>query len=277
MTTLHWSIPAKSFVIGEYVALAGETAILMSHTPGFKFSLTEEPGLIGIHPDSPAGLLWHESNDLSNQGGRWDDPYQGLGGLGASSAQFIGVYRARMALSHRELERESLLESYCNITQPKTGVAPSGYDVLAQLQQGFVHINRKKGAYESFSWPFKDLATLFIHTQKKLATHLHLQSLSTRLDVAELLRLAKSALVGCEQGDSQRFIDMINAYHLALNQRGWVAPHTLSAIEEIRSLCPVLAAKGCGAMGADVILLVIERSAESNIAKTIRESGWMII
>ena len=54
MNEWHWTIPAKTFLMGEYAALAGESALLLTTTPHFELSLTDNPGLHGIHPDSPA-------------------------------------------------------------------------------------------------------------------------------------------------------------------------------------------------------------------------------
>ena len=257
MNELHWTIPAKTFLIGEYAALAGESAILLTTTPHFELSLTDNPGLHGIHPDSPAGIWWRQCDALSNFGVHWQDPYQGLGGMGASSAQFIGVYKASLALTGQSLNPEQLLADYRSITHAETGISPSGYDVLAQLQQGCVYINRENHVYESYPWPFQDLGYILVHTQHKLATHQHLQTLPPLSTIEDLVALVASAKIACNHQDSQRFIDAINAYHLALCERSWVAPHALALIARLQKFPDILAVKGCGALGADVLLVLV--------------------
>lgn len=260
MNARHWTIPAKTFLIGEYAALAEQSAILLTTAPHFEFRLTEEPGLHGIHPNSPAGIWWRQCEALSAFGTHWQDPYHGLGGMGASSAQFIGVYQAFLALTDQSLDPEQLLADYRNITRTETGISPSGYDVLAQLQQGCVYINRQTQAYDPYPWPFQDLGYILVHTQHKLATHQHLQSLASLNAVDDLVALVTSAKIACDHQDSQRFIDVVNAYHRALHQRNWVAPHTLALIAQLQDLPGILAVKGCGALGADVLLLLVDPS-----------------
>jgi len=65
----------------------------------------------GIHPESPAGLWWLRQR-FADQGLRWLDPYQGKGGLGASSAQFVAAYLAGCHLDKIEPECKRLLDAY---------------------------------------------------------------------------------------------------------------------------------------------------------------------
>lgn len=62
---MKWRIPTKTFLLGEYAALADLGAILLTTPPCFELTLTETPGLDGIHPDSPAGRWWQEAG-ISN-------------------------------------------------------------------------------------------------------------------------------------------------------------------------------------------------------------------
>ena len=78
---MNWKIPAKTFFLGEYAAVAQEPAILLTTTPSFMLTLKEEPGLEGIHKNAPAGLFWQDKN--MRHGLKFHDPYQTAGGLGA--------------------------------------------------------------------------------------------------------------------------------------------------------------------------------------------------
>nr|WP_256594408.1 hypothetical protein [Legionella pneumophila] len=61
---MKWQIPAKTFLLGEYAAIAGEPAILLTTSPCFTLTLTENAKLEGIHPESPAGLWWQKINAI---------------------------------------------------------------------------------------------------------------------------------------------------------------------------------------------------------------------
>ena len=58
---MNWCIPAKTFLLGEYVAIVGGAAIILTTTPGFEVRLVDTGDVTGIHPSSPAGLFWEAS------------------------------------------------------------------------------------------------------------------------------------------------------------------------------------------------------------------------
>lgn len=273
----RWSIPAKTFLLGEYAALAEQGAILLTTEPCFELSLVEEPGLHGIHPASPAGRFWAQSPVLSPWGIQWFDPYAGMGGFGASSAQFVGLYRAATTLMAQSVDPEQLLAIYNTHTHTSHGLSPSGYDVLAQLQWGCVYIHRQQGVYQSYSWPFTDIRPILVHTRHKITTHQHLSSLHTIPNLHELCIWVASAKTAMDQNDAQRFIESIRAYHHALQQQQWVALHTLRLIDTLYALPGVHAIKGCGAMGADVVLLIVETAQYAYCIEQLRAMDYYVI
>ena len=62
-------------------------------------------------------------------------------------------------------------------------------------------------------------------------------------------------------------IEAVNGYHERLLRMDLVASHSLEQIEALKTQADVLAIKGCGAMGADVLLLLVPmtRLAECRI------------
>ena len=80
-----------------------------------------------------------------------------------------------------------------------------------------------------------------------------------------------------EQTNSASFITAINAYHAELSNMQLVADHTLQAIAEFKELPDILAVKGCGAMGSDIILLVVPAKKQDNITQTISSKGWNVL
>lgn len=300
---MKWTIPAKTFLLGEYVALMGGPAIILTTSPHFELSLLDQPGLEGIHPKSPAGIWWQQSNYSKQYGLHWHDPYQQRGGLGASSAQFVGAYLAHLHLQQKPLEEKTLLDAYLQCAWQGEGTPPSGYDVLAQSLnfksavkldlncaeyrtptnsgffklQGCAHIHQQKNIYQISSWPFQEIAFILLHTGKKLATHHHLQSLDLPNQIKPLESIVENARKAFESGNSMDLVDAINAYQQKLEQLNLVAEHSLKQLEILKQHSDVLAAKGCGAMGADILLLLVPMKKELTVRDYLSKQGLVYI
>jgi mevalonate kinase len=258
---MKWSIPAKTFLLGEYAALDHQSALVITTTPCFELSLNTEDSLVGIDPQSPAGLLWLEQKH-PQCGLSWYDPYQGCGGLGASSAQFIGAYLAHCFLNQQNARADELLAHYYQYAWSGIGLKPSGYDVIAQTQYGCVYINQQKKIKKSQPWPFSDISLFLVHTGQKLPTHHYLQTNSLPKHINHLSSIVDQAHGAFTNNDSLTFIQSINNYHQALNKLCLVAPHSLALIQELTLWPELLAIKGCGALGADVLLLLVSKESE---------------
>jgi mevalonate kinase len=207
----------------------------------------------------------------------WYDPYHGRGGLGASSAQFLSLYRARQIMLNLPESAADLLEQYWCFAWSGKGFRPSGYDVLAQSSGRCVVIEGGGVPTKSVAWPFPTLGFLLLHTGQKLATHTHLQTLSDISAMKALVSLAAQACVAFETYDSALFIEKVNAYHAHLLHLGLVAPYTEHCINALIEREDVLAAKGCGAMGADVLLILTPISRLDRLQHALRAQGWEIL
>ena len=274
MTT--WSIPAKTFLVGEYAAIVGSPAILLTTAPCFQIALSDKPGLHGIHSESPAGHLWERCGPMG-VGLEWHDPYQGCGGMGASSAQFLGAYLACMHVQKKMANQEDMLAAYMQHAWNGDGLRPSGYDVLAQSQQGCVYIDRQKSISHVFSWPFRDIAFVLLHTGKKLATHHHLKKMALPSQMSSLAIIVERARNAFLSMDSQGLIDCVNDYHWQLAQMDLVAEHSVDPIASFRARPDVLAVKGCGALGADVLLLLVPAKNQEALSHQLSTKGWTIL
>jgi mevalonate kinase len=273
---MKWQIPAKTFFLGEYAAITGAPAIILTTNPCFELTLTDDATLSGIHPDSPAGIYWETFAD-SGHGLSWYDPYDGCGGLGASSAQFLGVYLAGQYLRQQPIVRDTLLYHYWQCAWSGHGIRPSGYDVLAQSSQQCVYIHHQQAICQSYHWPFDELGFILLHTGNKLATHQHLQTLNLTMSLASLITIVESAQQAFESADSQRVIDAVNSYHEALEQMGLVASHGLQWINRLRNHADVLAIKGCGAMGSDVLLLLLPAARMLTYCHELAAQGLLVL
>ncbi|KTD56622.1 hypothetical protein Lsan_2782 [Legionella santicrucis] len=252
---MKWLIPAKTFLLGEYAALAGASAILLTTSPCFELILTSESNKPSeIHPKSPAGIWWQQQH--LDQGLIWNDPYAKRGGLGASSAQFLASYLASCFLKKKKPNLDDMLNAYYKVSWVGTGLKPSGYDVIAQAQDGCVYVNQQKKMIQSYGWPFQELSFFLIHTGVKLATHHHLQTTALPDQIDHLSALVDEAKLAFEQIDSTKLIATINNYHKKLVDLNLVAEHSLNLINRLKEYAEILAIKGCGALGSDVILIV---------------------
>lgn len=272
---MKWYFPAKTFLLGEYVAVAGGPALLVTTAPLFELHQTDEPGLHGIHPESPAGRWWLQHSKHAT-GLQWHDPYQGCGGMGASSAQFLGVYLATNT-GEKHIDISNLLDAYLRFAWQGNGLRPSGYDVIAQSMHDCVYINNQQKLYQSSPWPFDDLVFILIHTGQKLATHEHLQTMALPSVIDQLITVVESAKAAFELADRGSFINAVNAYYQQLLSVNLVAKHTQALIEQLSEYPEILGMKGCGAMGSDVILLLLHKEKLASVSKNLADVGCKII
>ncbi|MBA2711014.1 MAG: hypothetical protein H0U57_10515 [Tatlockia sp.] len=273
---MNWQIPAKTFLLGEYAAVAGASAIILTTSPCFELDYSNDDKLHGIHPDSPAGQWWAQHR-ISFRGLIWNDPYNGIGGLGASSAQFLGTYLASCKLLDVEPNQKTLLDSYYQCSWRGDGLKPSGYDLLAQSQNLCVYINQNQQIMKSFDWPFEDISFLLLHSGQKLATHYHLQNTRLPGSINELSETVELAYQAFEQIDSQTLIEAVTSYEQQLSDLGLIAPHSKEHIRIFNAQPDVLAAKGCGALGADVLLLLVPANYLETKVKNLTEEGWTVL
>ncbi|WP_133139302.1 hypothetical protein [Legionella genomosp. 1] len=273
---MKWSIPAKTFLIGEYAAVIGKSAIVLTTAPCFELRINSTEEIQGIHTESPAGKWWSRQKQ-AEAGLSWFDPYQGQGGLGASSAQFLGAYLASCYLQNISPTQENLLNAYFECAWNGKGLRPSGYDVLAQSNHHCVYINREQNILNSYTWPFPDIAFLLLHSGKKLATHHHLQDMTLPGAIHLLPSIVEQAKTAFEHKDSKSLTDAINTYHQRLSEMRLVAEHSRQQIMDLKADKSVLAAKGCGALGADVLLIVVAAEQLNEQKIKLANKGWIIL
>ena len=276
------SVPSKTFILGEYIALKGLSTLILTTERYFK--LIAKPGQAyceGIHPESPAGKLIKQDNDFyKNYNIKFIDPYQHMGGFGASSAQFIMIFSLKEYeegnTNLRHINYINLLDQYIKVAWDGKGMQPSGADLIAQLNGGICYFHKLERKSHVFSWPFTDLAYCLIHTANKLATHIHLKELS-RFDENELDVIAQNGLKSLKQSNSNAFIEAIIHYADALKTEGLVAEKTQEILKKLSKNRDILAAKGCGALGADVILVIFSRLKQEEVVSWLKEKKLHVI
>jgi mevalonate kinase len=277
------SCPAKTFLLGEYVALDGGPSLLLSTAP--RFQLQVRPREEGA-PTTPAQRPWHASspagryfatheNDLSGWAFEFRDPFSGKGGLGASSAQFALLYafHHEMWSGGGSFEWASLLRDYRECAWNGEGTPPSGADVVSQLTGGVTWFDGRSLAVERLAWPFGEMGFTLLRTGNKLATHEHLRE-GVPAPHSTLRTIVLEARKAFESGDEMRLIESVNACSLVLRQSGLTATPTTDLLDQMRDHHELFwAAKGCGAMGADIIVALHARSREDDIVRWAKGRG----
>ena len=270
---MQLSAPSKTFLIGEYLAVRGGPSIVLNTFPRFELEVHPADSLVlkGIPTASPAARFIDAQNTESQGNIKFSfefrDPHLGKGGFGASSAQFALCYR----FFYPNCSAQELLQEYRTFAASGRGVLPSGADVMAQsfgcglsLVEGH--------AVSQLDWPFADFGLLLVRTGKKVATHEHLAQLKIG-DVSGWSEGVSKCWQSLRMRNEQQFVECVHDYRLKLESRGWIAETTREILEQISNWPGVLAAKGCGALGADVVMIVAETEKLDSISRQVRTIG----
>ncbi len=136
---------------------------------------------------------------------------------------------------------------------------------------------KKNDIQNVYDWPFSDLGFLLVHTGEKLSTHLYLENLNNLDDVEDLEEQVLKVQHAFSTRNSNLLIEGINGFHQNLQERLLVAPHTLICLEKLSKNPYIVALKGCGAMGADVIFILVTKEKEDLVSSRLKEEGWSIL
>jgi mevalonate kinase len=278
------SVGGKTFIAGEYLALKGGPALINATQPRFQLEVFSEQGESHniFHPQSPAGQFWNLHSDFfSKVHLNFIDPYQ-IGGFGASSAQFAllhSLWQVRDKIfveAERFYDWHLMLQDYRQLAHQGSGYPPSGADVVGACAGGLTWFDRLHGKVQTFAWPFLEIEFFVAHTGNKLATHEHLKSLEN-FETQEFESAMKLVHDGLSQVNFDDFLLGLQNYRTTLMNQGRVAAFTQEKVQELESHSEVLFAKGCGAMGSDVILVLCEKAHAKKVLKQIESLGLNLI
>lgn len=268
------SAPGKIFLAGEYGVLKGGAVVILNTEPRFELQISRGSAEIsGIPIGSPAEkMLGSQKKNWQDWDLKFVDPYSGRGGFGASSAQFLLVYfwlTESAAIQTGLLPQfnvRDLLKAYHKYSWDGQGMPPSGADVVSQYLGGICFWSPLNGNLERLPWQFQDLEFLALPTGFKLATHEHLKDLKD-FNSEQLKNIMLQIEKSMRLGDSQLFLKSMQDWSDILEKNNWVHERTLNLLKEILQDSRVRIAKGCGAMGADVVLLLMDRDDMASVAK----------
>jgi mevalonate kinase len=271
--TYHLSVPSKSFLLGEYVALTGGPALLLSTEPRFELIASKNPNpqqqidYRQIHPESPAGKLIKRDFPFYGQYQlQFSDPYQGIGGFGASSAQFVLLSAFKKLINAESMNDFNLLEEYQQLSWDGKGFSPSDYDLIAQIHGQICFFHKSKKTIKEYAWPFEEIGFGLLHTGNKLATHQHLKTLKN-FDATALTQIVESGIKSIQTANIDNFIEAIKNYASAMQFQGLVAKNTVQMIKELSTHPAILAAKGCGSLASDVIFILFDIQNQTDVVQ----------
>ncbi len=249
-------VPGKIFISGEYAALKGLPALTVAVDPVFEFR-TDLQAMAAFHPDSPAGLV----NPFLR--GHFEDPYKGIGGLGRSTAEFI----AATVESVQVRKPWDLWRAYREVVA-RIQNTPSGVDLLTQATGGYCAIRTRTQSLEKLSWNFQSLDWMALVTGHKVKTHEHL-SQKFELGWQWVEDLNQKITEAFKDANEAEFIHLMKEWRQFLFENQLETQRTTELIELFLEIPGVVAAKGCGAMGSDVIFVLYQKEQKSLLEKTI--------
>jgi len=252
-------IPAKTFLFGEYLALFQGPACIALTQPCFALDHHAR-----LHPQCPAQRLWQAKRGEACDWGL-SDPYAGKGGLGASGAEFLLAYQQ---LYPGDIDIHHLRQTYFDYAP-----SGSGYDVLAQSAEGIVMID---GGLSIRPWSFSSLGFILVHSGIKLKTHEHLNDLHA-LPWQSLIVPVEQGCMAVAEADEDSFLAAVHDFYQRLLALNLVAKHSQYFIQDWCSRWPILAAKGCGAMGADVIALFLFPEHSMQVCQELLAMGFQVL
>lgn len=275
--TIHLSAPSKTFLSGEYAVLCGAPGLVLNTGPRFTFTATEKgAGVVGIPDGSPAALLIHENQALlKNWKLEFRDPHAGRGGFGASSGQLLFVFalvqflRASVREALSGLDLKVLMETFHRLT----GGQASGCDILAQAtgQVSLVIPQAMQAAAQP--WPYPNLNFAILRTGVKIQTHEHLAQLE-RDSLESLNGPAGACAESFGRATVEQFIGALRTYAWQLRSMGLQAPTSLQILEKVEAQPWCQLAKGCGALGADTVLVFFAAQDTSVALEYLRGQSW---
>ena len=164
----------------------------------------------------------------------------------------------------KDCEPKDLWNTYRDLSYE--GVLPSGADTISQWLGGVCIFKQDPFSVKSVTFPFSDLEFSIFRTGKNLKTHLHLRKLDLP-SVEDLKEITYIGLEALKNKQEDLFLKSINEYRHALDHKGLTSDYTLKLLKELSGVKEILALKGCGAMGTDMIIVFYHKESEGLIQK----------
>lgn len=257
------SIPGKVFLLGEYAVLSGAPGLIASVSPRFSLSVAGGAAqATPFHPESPAGRLISEWKvQLDGKNIQFEDPFEGEGGFGGSTAEFALLVNALGVDDAFDAHRE-----YRKLVDRGQKFPPSGADLIAQWKGGTHEVVPGKSTREltrevsAFHWLLFSAGHLH---GRKVPTHEHLAKLESRTadEFTSLTPALDLGLRALETADAIHLGQALTSFADRLADLGFEDAEAHGDRMAVLEVPGVLGAKGCGAMLADTFVVLCESEA----------------
>ncbi len=271
---MTYHIPGKTFLLGEYAALVGGSALGLATRPGFEVSYETDTNkslqqfCSLFTPGSPAAAAYNAHPELQI---RFKDLVK-FGGFGKSTAEYLSVILP--TLNHMS-DFTAIRNEYKKIAR-EAGSAVSGVDLAIQIFGKVLHFDATTQSFASYPWKYTNLEFLLVATGVKVKTHEHLH----QLDLSKLKNfpaVSDRLIQQCLNGDKNDLIEAVNEWHLFLKSNKLVHEHSANLHAALISNKEILAAKPCGALGADVILILCDAEKASHVKNIVSNMGLVTV
>ena len=185
--------------------------------------------------------------------------------------EFVSTYK-----EHCIVHQPGALKESQHRTSGLLGYKPSGADLVAQVCGGLCWYDGMNFSCQNLTWPFPGYEIFIFTTGYKQKTHEHLGNLENK-NLKILIPALLSARASLEQANLKTFCESLNDYYDILGGLGLSDYKVRTGINHLRKQPEVLAAKGCGAMGVDTVLVVARLSDRSRVEKLGGEQGFSLI
>jgi mevalonate kinase len=265
--TLQALIPSKTFLYGEYAVLHGGKSCVIAHKPSFSLEINLDKTSQGnpFHPESPAGQLLAKTQDLCGHQVIWADPHQGSGGFGGSTAEYLGTLLVKLELEKKSFELFAEWKKYRNQLKGQG----SGADFVAQATGGLCEIQilaSQEVKVNPMVWPFEDVLIYWWKTARKVKTYEDLRAQKYSDDQAQRLARRSEALAEALSGKKKDvFFQQLMEFYHELSQLGLQQSEVKEEVEAWMKIPGLLGAKGCGAQGADVFMIFVEKDKDLSV------------
>lgn len=275
------TVPSKTFLFGEYLVLKGGPALLLNSTPRFKL-LVEQTNCRNVKC-----INFGENNIIHEYiktnpylfdylSLKFVDPYKGMGGFGATSALYLLVTTLKHYLEKSVFNQFTFLKDYVRFFRKENGRLACESDIISQLYGGITFYHKNVSTMKRIEWPFQHLTFCLIHADQKIATAEHLQQLP-KIRFRKLEKYSYHGLNALLERDSTAFCKAMNRFNHHLQKNDLLSPHTNHLLAKILQYNYILAAKGCGALGADVICVLLQKKHKEEFVSWLNDQNLFLI
>ncbi len=303
MLSSTYSMPGKIFILGEYAVLAGLPALVATIPIRFRMHVKtlggqeERSEETSFHIQSPIVrcMQWAKEQGWPELGFCFQDPLQGAGGFGASTAQFGMAYLAYVQRNLKGMiDWNTVWRSYREWLH-RESLIPSGADLVCQWKGGIVFFNPQGPSCFNF-WPFFDWSQILVFSttlplwghlseNRKIQTHTHLHDLSPSKKknqlfneqsafVQSLKKIFNQGIAALLENRLERFGESLDQYANQLKKADLESSQTFTDRQILRALPGVFGVKGAGALQADAILVCMRSVVSTPLSQRGQSHQW---